>query len=51
MERLIAPNGSEIQASEESVAGLLAMGFSRPEPEPQPKKAAPRKRTAKPKEQ
>lgn len=49
---LKAPNGATVDARDDAVAALMANGFKRAEavkPETKPK-AAPRKRTAKPKE-
>lgn len=50
MERLVSPNGVEVEAMGAAVDGLLAMGFKRAEAEKPKPKAAPRKRAAKPKE-
>ena len=44
MERLVSPNGVEVEAMDEAVGNLLAMGFSRAEAEKPKPKAAPRKR-------
>lgn len=41
--KMTAPNGVEVTAAEEAADALAAVGFRREE---QPKKAAPRKRTA-----
>lgn len=49
MERLVSPNGVTVEAQDEAVDNLLAMGFKRAEAE-EPKKTVQRKRTAKPKE-
>ncbi len=49
MARLIAPNGVEVNASEQDTPMLLAAGYKRADE--QPKKPATRKRAAKPKEQ
>lgn len=48
---LIAPNGCEVEASEEAAPKLMEQGWSKapgPEPEAKPKPAA-RRRAAKPK--
>ena len=49
MVTLISPNGVKVEAAECAVEGMLRGGFKRLEAEKP--KAAPRKRTAKPKEQ
>lgn len=47
MVEMTAPNGATTLAADEAVEGLKAMGFApvaRPEPKPEPRRRAPRKR-------
>lgn len=48
MVRLVSPNGVVVEASDGAAPALMANGYVKTEEKP--KRAAPRKRTAKPKE-